>query len=198
MKVLLLTVLLLFPLPSFALTILTFGDSLTSGYGLEEGEGFVPQLQQALKREKIDARLINGSVAGDTSANGLARLDWSMAEKPDIVLLELGANDALRGLDPRGTKQNLEKIIQAMQASGAKILLLGMKAPRNLGAAYVQEFDSLYSDLAQKYGLLLYPFFLEGIAANSALNQADGLHPSKEGVAKIIESLLPYLKMIIG
>ncbi len=171
--------------------ILAFGDSLTAGYGLPEGDGFVPQLQEALRKMGRDVTVINGGLSGDTTAGGLSRLDWMLAEKPDLVLLELGANDMLRGLDPDQAKANLGAIIARIQQSGAKIVLAGMLAGRNMGEDYRDRFDAIYPDLSKQYGIPLYPFFLEGVAAKPELNQPDGLHPTKEGVAIIIGNILP-------
>lgn len=175
------------------LRILAFGDSLMAGYGLPQEDGFVPQLQQALTKMGRDVQVINGGVSGDTTAGGVARLDWMLADKPDVVILELGANDALRGLPPAEAKKNLETIILRLKATGARILLAGMLAPRNLGADYAKEFDAIYPDLAKAHGLDLYPFFLDGVATRPELNQGDGLHPTKEGVAVIVEKILPSL-----
>ena len=177
--------------------ILAFGDSLTAGYGLPEGDGFVPQLQQALQKMGREVTVINGGVSGDTSAGGLARLDWMLAEKPDAVILELGANDMLRGIDPEATRANLDQTIARIRQSGAKLLLVGMLAARNMGEEYRSRFDTIYPDLAQKHDVPLYPFFLEGIAAKPELNQQDGLHPTKEGVAVIVGNILPHVVRLL-
>jgi acyl-CoA thioesterase-1 len=179
------------------LRILAFGDSLMAGYGLPQEDGFVPQLQQALTKMGRDVQVINGGVSGDTTAGGVARLDWMLADKPDVVILELGANDALRGLPPAEARKNLETIILRLKATGARILLAGMLAPRNLGADYAKEFDAIYPELAKAHGLALYPFFLEGVATRPELNQGDGLHPTKEGVAVIVENILPSLVALL-
>lgn len=171
--------------------ILAFGDSLTAGYGLPEGDGFVPQLQMALQKMGREVSVINGGVSGDTTAGGLSRLDWMLADKPDVVILELGANDMLRGLAPAEARANLDAIVQRIQQSGAKLLLVGMMAARNMGEEYRQQFDAIYPDLAKQHGVPLYPFFLEGVAARPELNQSDGLHPTKEGVAVIVANILP-------
>ncbi|HEY8016238.1 MAG TPA: arylesterase [Dongiaceae bacterium] len=178
--------------------ILALGDSLTAGYGLPAGEGFVPQLEKALRAQGLDARVLDGGVSGDTTAGGLARLDWALAEDPQVVIVELGANDALRGLDPGQAKSNLDAILAKLTAQHRAVLLAGMLAPRNLGADYVTAFDAIYPDLAKHYGVGLYPFFLEGVAANPALNQADGLHPTAEGVAIIVRGILPSLRQVIA
>lgn len=177
--------------------ILAFGDSLTAGYGLPQEDGFVPQLQKALDKMGREAVVINGGVSGDTTAGGVARLDWMLADKPDFVILELGANDALRGLDPAEARRNLETIILRIKEAGAKILLAGMLAPRNMGDDYATAFDGMYPELARAHGLELYPFFLEGVATKPELNQGDGLHPTKEGIAVIVEGILPHLTKML-
>lgn len=179
------------------LRILAFGDSLMAGYGLPQEDGFVPQLQQALTKMGRDVQVINGGVSGDTTAGGVARLDWMLADKPDVVILELGANDALRGLPPEEAKKNLETIILRLKETGARILLAGMLAPRNLGEDYAKAFDAIYPDLAKTHDLALFPFFLEGVATRPELNQGDGLHPTKEGVAVIVENILPHLVALL-
>lgn len=177
--------------------ILAFGDSLTAGYGLPQEDGFVPQLQQALEKMGRAAVVINGGVSGDTTAGGVARLDWMLADKPDLVILELGANDALRGLDPAEARRNLETIILRLKEAGAGILLAGMLAPRNMGEDYARAFDAMYPELAAAHGLDLYPFFLEGVATKPELNQGDGLHPTKEGIAVIVEGILPQVAKLM-
>lgn len=177
--------------------ILAFGDSLTAGYGLPEGDGFVPQLQQALEKMGREVTVINGGVSGDTTAGGLSRLDWMLADKPDFVILELGANDMLRGLDPAQARSNLDATIQRIKQSGAKLLLVGMMAARNMGEDYRRDFDAIYPDLAKAHDVPLYPFFLEGVAAKPELNQQDGLHPTKEGVAVIVGNILPYVTRLL-
>jgi acyl-CoA thioesterase I len=173
--------------------ILAFGDSLTAGFGLAEAQGFPAQLQAALVARGIAARVVDGGVSGDTSAGGLARLDWSLADKPDLVILELGANDALRGLDPAATRANLDAILARLKAAGVAVLIAGMRAPPNLGRDYAAAFDKLYPELAAKYGVPLYPFFLDGVAIDPRLTQPDGLHPNAAGVGVIVERLLPTL-----
>lgn len=178
--------------------ILTLGDSLTAGYGLAEADGFCPRLEKALKDAGHDVRVINGSVSGDTTADGLARLDWTTADNPDLVIVELGANDALRGLDPARTKANLDMILGRLQTRGRVVLLAGMMAPRNLGADYDRAFDGLYPDLAARHHVALYPFFLDGVAADPALNQADGIHPNPAGVAIIVKRMLPAVEKALA
>jgi acyl-CoA thioesterase-1 len=174
--------------------ILAFGDSLTAGYGLTEAEGFTGQLEAALQASGVEAEVINGGVSGDTTAGGLARLDWALADKPDLAILELGSNDALRGLDPAQAEANLDQMLQKLAAAEVPVLLAGMYAPRNLGAEYIAAFDAIYPALAEKYDVPLYPFFLDGVAGEVALNQPDGIHPNAEGVAIIVERILPYVR----
>jgi len=178
--------------------ILALGDSLTSGYGLPPEDGFTARLAAQLKAEGIAADIINGGVSGDTSAGGLARLDWAMGDHPDFVLVELGANDALRGINPKVTYANLDQILAKLNAAGVKVLLIGMRALANWGPAYEQEFDAIYPKLAAKYGAMLYPFFLDGVALDPKLNQADGIHPNAQGVAVIVARLAPYVARLLG
>lgn len=173
--------------------VLVLGDSLTAGYGLPPGKAFPEQLQDALGEQGIAAKVINGGVSGDTSAGGLARLDWLLGDKPDLVIVELGANDGLRGLDPAVTRSNLDRIIARIRETGAQVLLAGMLAPPNLGTNYGERFASLYPDLAQKHGTAFYPFFLDGVALEPALNQEDGIHPTAEGIAVIVGKMLPVV-----
>ncbi|RMF12306.1 MAG: arylesterase [Alphaproteobacteria bacterium] len=177
-------------------TVLAFGDSLTAGYGLGAGEALPDQLEQALKDRGIGARVINAGVSGDTTAGGLARLEWTLAgldSPPDLVILALGANDALRGIAPALTRANLAAMIEALQARAIPVLLAGMVAPPNMGPDYAAEFNPIYPELAARYGVALYPFLLDGVAANPALNQEDGMHPNGEGVAVIAERLAPIV-----
>ncbi len=178
--------------------ILGLGDSLMQGFGLPQGEGFVEQLQAALRARGHDVTVVNAGVSGDTSAGGRARLGWSLAEPVTHAIVELGANDALRGLEPSETEANLRAILETLQARNIPVLLCGMMAPRNLGPDYVTEFDGLYPRLAEEYGAVFYPFFLEGVAREAALNQGDGIHPNKEGVAVIVEKMVPYVEELIG
>jgi acyl-CoA thioesterase-1 len=187
-------------MPAMAKTpeVLAFGDSLTAGLGLPAGEAFPAQLQARLNGEGIDVRVVNAGVSGDTTTDGLARLDWALAEKPEFVILALGANDALRGIDPKIVRANLDKMIDKITASGAKLLLLGMLAPANWGAQYEQDFDQIYPELAKAHGVPLYPFFLDGVAMNPALNQPDGLHPNEKGVAILVDHIAPLVARLIG
>jgi acyl-CoA thioesterase-1 len=179
-------------------TIVALGDSLTAGYGLPTSESFVPQLNAALRRAGVNAHVINAGVSGDTSADGLARVDWLLEDKPDLVMVELGANDALRGLDPGETKHHLAEIIDRIKHAGARVLLIGMKAPPNLGPEYTKKFDRIFPDLAKELKVPLYPFFLDGVAANAALNQADGMHPNAKGVSVIVKRMVPVLTRVLG
>jgi acyl-CoA thioesterase-1 len=183
-------------------TVLALGDSLTAGYGLKQGEGFADQLQTAFRKMGRPVTVINGGVSGDTSAGGLARIDWALADKPKVVIVELGANDMLRAINPENTRQNLAGIIEKAQAAGAKVLLAGMKAQRNLGADYVARFDSIYPDLAKQHGVALYPFFMEGIIgadgkAAPGLLQPDGLHPTEAGAKVIVDGIMPQLLKLL-
>jgi acyl-CoA thioesterase-1 len=177
--------------------ILAIGDSLTAGYGLPEAEGFTAQLAAALQAEGIAAEVVNGGVSGDTTAGGLARLDWALADRPDLVILELGSNDALRGLDPMEVESNLNGMLERLAQAKVPVLLAGMLAPRNLGAEYTDAFDAIYPRLAEAHGVPLYPFFLDGVASDPALNQPDAIHPNKAGVAIIVGRLLPHLLPLI-
>jgi acyl-CoA thioesterase-1 len=178
--------------------ILALGSSLTQGYGLPPGTEFTVQLQAALKNAGVDAVVINAGVSADTSAGGLARLDWSLADHPDAVILELGSNDMLRGIPPTVTERNLRAILDKLKAAHVKVLLTGMHAQRNLGADYVKQFDSIYPRLAKDYKVLFYPFFLDGVALKPALNQADGMHPNPTGVKVIVAHMLPYVKRLVA
>jgi acyl-CoA thioesterase I len=178
--------------------ILDFGDSLTAGLGLPEREAFPARLEAWLHRRGIEARVVNAGVSGDTTADGLARLDWSLADQPNLVILALGANDALRGIDPSTVRENLDKMIAKIQTSGAKLLLLGMVAPPNWGDEYQHAFDRIFPDLAQAHRLPLYPFFLEGVAMKPEFNQPDGLHPNESGVAVLVDRIAPLVARLLG
>jgi acyl-CoA thioesterase-1 len=177
--------------------ILDFGDSLTAGLGLPANEAFPARLEMWLHRQGIEARVINAGVSGDTTADGLARLDWALADKPDLVILALGANDALRGIDPSTVRNNLDKMIGKFAASGAKVLLLGMRAPPNWGEEYKHAFDKIFPELASSYQLPLYPFFLEGVAMKPEFNQPDGLHPNEQGVAVLVDRIAPLVAGLV-
>ncbi len=178
--------------------ILAFGTSLTQGYGLPPGTEYPAVLEDRLKAAKIDAKIVNAGVSGDTSAGGASRIDWSLADRPDAAIVELGSNDALRGLSPKETEKNISAVLEKLKAAHVKVLLLGMKAPRNLGPEYAAEFDPIYPRLAKKYDVMLYPFVLDGVALNPKLNQADGMHPNPAGVKVIVSRILPYVKKLLG
>jgi acyl-CoA thioesterase-1 len=178
--------------------ILDFGDSLTAGYGLPAGQAFPARLEAWLHQQGIEARVVNAGVSGDTTAGGLARLDWALTDKPDLVILALGANDALRGIEPSSVRENLDKMIGKIEASGAKVLLLGMLAPPNWGEEYRHAFDQIFPELARIHHLPLYPFFLEGVAMQPELNQPDGLHPNERGVAVLVDRIAPVVARLLA
>lgn len=178
--------------------LMVLGDSLTAGYGLPEKDAFPVKLQAALEKGGISAVVINAGVSGDTSAGGLARLDWALSDKPTHAIVELGANDALRGIDPKTTRRNLDAIVAKLQGAGVKVMLAGMYAPPNWGKDYEEDFRSIFPDLAKKYRIGLYPFFLDGVAAQRELNQPDGIHPNEKGVAIIVERILPSVRRLLG
>ena len=178
-------------------TILALGDSLTAGYGLDAGKSFPDKLQDALKTKGHDVIIINGGVSGDTAAQGAARLDWALTSDVKAVIIELGANDALRGLEPAQTEASLRQILDTLKKKNLPALMLGMRAPPNLGADYQAKFDGIYPRLAKEYGAALYPFYLDGVAANADLNQADGIHPNEKGLAIIVPKILPYAEALL-
>jgi len=178
-------------------TILAFGDSLIAGYGLKQEHGFTRQLEQALNELGHNVTVVNGGVSGDTTSGGLSRLEWVLSgvkgRKPDLVILELGANDALRGIAPAITRSNLAKILSILKREKLRTLVAGMIAPSNMGAEYTMEFNRIFPELSEKYKTDLYPFFLEGVAGNSLLNQSDALHPNINGIKIIVENIVPYI-----
>jgi acyl-CoA thioesterase-1 len=178
--------------------VVALGDSLTAGYGLPDKDGFVPRLQAALTAKGMAAVVANAGVSGDTAADGLARLSWSVPEGTDAVIVEIGANDMLRGLNPAVTRDQLDKILQRLTQRHIAVLLCGMRSAPNLGADYGHAFESIYPDLAAKYGALLYPFFLDGAAGNLSLTQSDGLHPNAAGVDVIVERILPKVEELVA
>jgi acyl-CoA thioesterase I len=171
--------------------IAVLGDSLTAAYGLDLADGFPARLEQALRAKGYDCAVLDAGVSGDTSAGGLARLDWMLADGPSHVIVELGGNDGLRALPPEQMEQNLNQIVTRLKDEGIPVLLTGMLAPPNLGRDYGAAFEAVFPRLAQEHDLPLYPFFLEGVAGDALLNQNDGIHPTAEGVAIIVENILP-------
>ena len=177
-----------------SIRILALGDSLTSGYGLPNGAAFPDVLQRALNTQHVNVTVINAGVAGDTSSDGLARLDWTLSDPksmPDAAIVELGANDALRGLSPAQMERNLDAILAKLKMRNIPVLLAGMKSPRNLGPAYATEYDAVFARLSKKYNTLLYPFFLDGVVLDRALIQPDGLHPNARGLDVIVKNITP-------
>jgi len=177
--------------------LVAFGDSLTAGLGLPAASTFPAKLEAALRAKGFMVDVANAGVSGDTVADGLARLDWSIPEGTDAVIVELGANDALRGLDPKLTRSGLDEIVKRLRQRHVAVLLAGMYAPRNLGPEYSAQFDPIYSDLAKAYDLALYPFFLDGVATDPKLNQPDGLHPTAAGVDIIVARILPTIEALL-
>ena len=178
--------------------IVALGDSLTAGYGLDAPEAFTARLESALRARGHDVVIVNAGVSGDTASDGLARLDWSVGDDADAIIVELGANDALRGVDPAITRDALDRLLAGLSERGLPVLLAGMRAPPNLGKDYAAKFDPIYPDLAAKYGAILYPFFLDGVAARRDLNQEDGLHPNAEGVGVIVANILPAVETLVA
>src|SRR5712664_138413 len=178
--------------------VVVLGDSLRAGLGLSASSAFPARLQKSLKLKGIEVDMINAGVSGDTSSGGRDRLDWSVPQGTDAVILELGANDALRGTDPKVTRAALTDILARLKARKVAVLLCGMLAPPNYGSDYSARFNAIYPDLAKSFGVPLYPFFLEGVAADARLNQADGLHPTAEGVDVIVKNILPTVEAFLG
>ena len=178
--------------------IVGFGDSLMAGYGLQPGESFAEKLEKALKGKGHDVVVANAGVSGDTTSAGLSRLDWSVPAGTKLVILELGANDMLRGVSPDLTEANLDRMLSAMKSKQIKVLLAGMRAAPNLGPDYQRKFDGIYPKLAEKYGIELYPFFLDGVAAEKAYLLDDGMHPNAAGIDRIVERVLPVVERLIA
>lgn len=174
-----------------ACRIAVLGDSLATAYGLAVEEGFPAQLERRLRAEGYDCVVLDAGVGGDTTAGGLARLDWALADRPSHVIVELGGNDGLRALPPEQMEQNLDSIVSRLRNSGVAVLLAGMRAPPNLGRAYGEVFEAVFARVAQRHDVPLYPFFLEGVAGDPRLNQPDGVHPTADGIAIIVERILP-------
>jgi acyl-CoA thioesterase-1 len=180
--------------------VLAFGDSLTAGYGLDQGLGFAPQLQATLRRHGIKADVVDGGVSGDTSEAGKARLGWTldgMKRKPDLVILELGANDMLRGLDPKLTEANVDAMLAELKRRKITVLVAGMRGAPNLDPAYIARFEAIYPALARKHGASLYPFFMEGVAGQPGMQLPDGMHPTFEGVKRIVTGITPAVKQAL-
>ena len=177
--------------------IVALGDSLTAGYGVLAQDAFPDRLEAALVKRGHDVDIVNAGVSGDTVADGLARLDWALADGADGVIVELGANDMLRGQDPALVRGSLDKLLSRLGETGAPVLLAGMRAAPNLGADYGVRYEQIFPDLARKHGALLYPFFLDGVAGNASLNQADRMHPNAAGVEIIVERILPSVEALI-
>jgi acyl-CoA thioesterase-1 len=180
------------------LRLVALGDSLTAGYGLPQEAAFPAVLERALKAKGYRVEIANAGVSGDTSSGGLDRLDWSVPDGTDGVIVELGANDMLRGLDPSLTRKSIGAIVERLKARNIPVMLAGMYASRNLGPDYVQKFDSLYPDIAKRHDLVLYPFFLDGVAGERSLNLPDGLHPTAQGIEIIVGRILPTVESFIG
>ena len=177
--------------------IVALGDSLSAGFGLPVEAAFPSKLAEALKAKTVPVTIVNAGVSGDTASAGLDRLDWSIPDGTDAVILELGANDALRGLDPAVTKNALDKILRKLADRRIPVLLAGMRSPRNMGPDYARDFDAIYPALASTHSVVFYPFFLDGVAADPRLNQADGLHPNVAGVDVIVARILPQVEELI-
>jgi acyl-CoA thioesterase I len=177
--------------------IVAFGDSLTAGLGVAPAEAYPARLGARLKAEGYPYRVVNAGVSGDTTAGGLRRVDWALRLKPDVVIVELGANDALRGQDLDGVRANLDAIVARFQAAGARVLVAGMRLPPNYGARYGEAFERVFADVARKRGAALMPFFLDGVAGSAALNQGDGIHPTAEGYRVVTERLWPHLRPLL-
>jgi len=185
------------PASAAPVRLLVFGDSLVAGYGLPHDDAFQARLAAALHADGRDVTILDGGVSGDTTAGGLARLDWALADKPDAVLLELGANDALRGTDPTETEKNLSAILDRLAAARLPVLLTGMEAPPNLGAAYTQQFRAVFARLGKRPDVIFDPFFLQGVAGDPALNQADMMHPNAAGVTREVARLKPLVEKLL-
>ncbi len=185
------------PAQDRTVNLVGFGDSLMAGYQLAENEGLPAQLQSKLREAGVNVKIDNAGVSGDTTQGGLARVDWSVPDGTDGVILELGANDALRAVAPEQTEKNLDDIITKLKARGISVLLVGMLAPPNLGGDYAERFNPLYKRLAEKHGLLLYPFVLDGVVTQASLQLEDGMHPNAKGVGVMAERMLPLVKQFI-
>jgi acyl-CoA thioesterase-1 len=177
--------------------LLALGDSLTAGYGLAPEASFAAQLEKRLRADGFDVKVINAGVSGDTTAGGRARLDWALADKPQVAVVELGANDGLRGLDPQVTYANLDAILKRLGQENVRVVLAGMLAPPNYGRRFAEDFKAVFTRLAAEHKVVFYPFFLDGVASDPAMNQGDGLHPTEKGVGVIVEKILPFVKQVL-
>jgi acyl-CoA thioesterase I len=186
------------PLRAEPVTILALGDSLFAGYGLDQPQSYPAQLEVALKAKGLDVKVLNAGVSGDTAAQGAARLGWALSDDVDAVIVELGANDALRGLPPEQAEAALNEIAKTISDKKLPLLLMGMRAPPNMGPDYAQKFEPMFERVAQKYGAAIYPFFLDGVAADASLNQSDGIHPNPQGVQVIVERTLPAVEALVA
>jgi acyl-CoA thioesterase-1 len=184
--------------PAKPVKMVVLGDSLSAGLGLPASAAFPVRLQKALESKGIKVDMTNAGVSGDTSSGGRDRLDWSVPDGTEAVILELGANDALRGVDPDVTRAALSEILTRLQARKVAVLLCGMLAPPNYGSEYAARFNAIYPELSKSFGVPLYPFFLEGVAADARLNQADGIHPTADGVDVIVKNILPAVEALVG
>jgi acyl-CoA thioesterase-1 len=173
--------------------IVAVGDSLTAGYRVAEDQAYPAILQQRLDRDGYNLEVINAGISGETSSGTLARLDWILTLKPAIIILETGANDGLRGIDPQLTRDNIDRIVTRLKTEGIVVVLAGMKMIKNLGKTFTRDFESLYPAIAAKQGVIFIPFFLEGVAANRQLNQADGIHPTEEGYRRVVDHVYPFV-----
>jgi len=186
------------PAAARTLHVVALGDSLTAGLGLPPGQSFPEVLEKALRAKGYDVEITNAGVSGETAGDGLARYDWAVPEGADALIVELGANDMLRGLDPEAAKNALGEILARAKTAKIATLLTGMRAAPNMGADYQRRFDAIYPELAKDYGVALYPFFLDGVAGDPKLNQPDGLHPTREGVQKIVSSIMPSVEALLA
>lgn len=177
--------------------IVAFGDSLLAGFGLRANESFPAQLENELKKRGHIVEIANAGVSGDTTTGGLSRLDWSIQDGTEAVILVLGANDMLRGMEPELARKNLDEMIKRLKARKIEVLIGGMRAAPNLGADYARKFDSIYADLAKEHDILIYPFFLDGVAGQRELNMNDGIHPTPKGVSLVVERILPSVESLI-
>ncbi|MDM9649631.1 arylesterase [Rhizobium sp. S163] len=180
------------------INLVGFGDSLMAGYQLPPGDGFPEKLQAALKAKGLDVAVANAGVSGDTTTGGLSRIDWSVPDGTDAVILELGANDALRGIAPEQSEENLDQMITRLKERGIAVFLAGMMAPPNMGGDYAARFNPIYEKLARKHGLTLYPFFLDGVVLDASLKLEDGMHPNSKGVDTMVQKMEPAITQFIG